>query len=69
MEPYRDLLNRVACFADPSTGLVQHSYKGVMTSFFVSVGQSARIERDETITILQRINEQEFKLIRLRKTA
>ena len=33
---YRDCLNRIACYADGATGLVEHEYKKVKTkSMFI----------------------------------
>lgn len=35
---YRDCLNRIACYADGATGLVEHEYKKVKTKTIVPVG-------------------------------
>ena len=48
---YRDCLNRIACYADGATGLVEHEYKKVKTKTIVPVGGEYFIERDKTITV------------------
>ena len=45
---YRDCLNRIACYADGATGLVEHEYKKVKTKTIVPVGGEYFIERDKT---------------------
>ena len=46
---YRDCLNRIACYADGATGLVEHEYKKVKTKTIVPVGGEYFIERDKTV--------------------
>ena len=62
LKPYFDCRNRCVCYADASTGLVEHEYKHVKTSTCIPIGGIYRIERENTITILTRISEREFQI-------
>ena len=59
---YRDCLNRIACYADGATGLVEHEYKKVKTKTIVPVGGEYFIERDKTITVLRRTEASDFEI-------
>lgn len=59
---YYDRKNRCACFADPETGLIEHSYRGVKTKTQIPIGGEYSIERDETITTLRRTQNDYFEV-------
>ena len=56
LQRINDCKGRCACFVDPMTGLVKHEYKKVKTSSRIPVGGEYTIERDDTVTVLKRIN-------------
>ena len=62
LKPYYDRRNRCVCFADASTGIIEHEYKHEKTSTCIPIGGQYRIERDDTVTILTRISKDKFKV-------
>ena len=68
MHQYSDIEGRCACFADAATGIVEHKYKGVQTKTRIPVGGDYSIERENTVTILKRVNDKEFAVTRSYKT-
>ena len=62
LKRYNDCRERCACFADAATGEVAHEYKHVKTTTRIPIGGTYRIERDDTVTILTRVSEQEFSV-------
>ena len=62
LKPYYDIRKRCVCYADASTGVIEHKYKHEKTSTCIPIGGTYRIERDDTVTILTRIDHEEFKV-------
>lgn len=62
LKRYDDCKGRCACYADPSTGLIEHDYKRVKTKTIIPVGGVYVIERDQTETILQRVSDRYIKV-------
>ncbi len=59
----KDCKGHCACFADAATGVIEHKWKKVKTSTRISIGGEYRIERDDTVTIIRRINSKEFQVM------
>ena len=62
LRKYVDNLGRCVCFADPLTGIVEFKYKGAKTRTCVQIGGVYIIERDETVTMLERVSNEEFRV-------
>ncbi len=69
LKPYKDCRERCICYADPATGEIEHEYKREKTSTQIPIGGKYRVERDDVITILTRISDQEFTVDSYRKAA
>lgn len=65
----RDCKDRLACFVDDATGMVEHEYKKVKTKTVVPVGHEYTIERDTTITRLIRVTEHRFEVYKTESVA
>jgi hypothetical protein len=61
MKAYKDCRERCVCYADAETGLIKHEYRHEKTSTHIPIGGTYRIERDSIVTILTRVNRQEFR--------
>lgn len=64
LNPYYDARNRICCYADATTGIIEHEYKRVKTRIKLPVGGEYCLERDNTITIFRRMEELEFEIER-----
>ncbi len=54
MVEVRDGKQRLACKYDAETGLIEALYKGYKASTRLAVGESFRVERDTTVTVVTR---------------
>ena len=54
MVEIRDGKKRLACKYDAETGLIEALYKGYKASTRLAVGESFRVERDTTVTVVTR---------------
>lgn len=54
MVEVRDGKKRIACKYDAETGLIEALYKGYKASTRLAVGESFRVERDTTVTVVTR---------------
>lgn len=54
MVEVRDGKKRLACKYDAKTGLIEALYKGYKASTRLAVGESFRVERDTTVTVVTR---------------
>lgn len=64
MEPYYDARNRICCYADVLTGVIEHEYKHVKTKVCLPIGGEYSLERDNTVTIFRRTEKSEFEIER-----
>lgn len=60
MNSFFDCRGRLACKGDPETGLVECWYKKHMTSAILQIGESFKVEREDTITIITRASANTF---------
>lgn len=54
MVEVRDGKKRLVCKYDAETGLIEALYKGYKASTRLAVGESFRVERDTTVTVVTR---------------
>lgn len=62
LEPIRDCQNHLVCFADAFTGQIVSKYKKQITKTIIPVGGEFIIIRDETETVIKRINDSELNV-------
>lgn len=62
MEKIRDCDNRLACIADPATGLIEFCYKKAKTRTHIPIGAVFTIERDGIITNIKRVSTLAFEV-------
>ena len=51
LQQYKDINGHCVCFADASTGLVEHKCKGICTRTKIPYGGEYSIEKGNTITV------------------
>lgn len=64
LKPIEDCKQHVVCFIDESTGLVETKYKKQTTKVKLAVGNEISITRDGTETIIKRISDTDYEVIR-----
>ena len=69
MKQYKDCLGRCVCYGDAFTGVVEHEYKKVKTKTTVPIGGEYTVVRDSIITILKRIDTEDFQVTSYRNAA
>lgn len=64
MKPIKDYENKVVCYADSATGLVESKQKKLKTSTYLPIGGVVTIERERTKTVVRRKSEKELEVTR-----
>ena len=58
----RDEKGRVACVADPLTGIIEIKYNKIFVQTVLEIGKSLTIERDGSVTTLTRLSVGDFHI-------
>lgn len=56
----RDAHGRVACVADPLTGVIEIKYSKIFVQTVLEIGKSLTIEREGAVTTLTRLSAADF---------
>ena len=62
MKQYKDKIGHCICYADAFTGLVEQKNGRVKSSTILPIGGEFRVERDDVVTILKRVDTIEFQI-------
>lgn len=56
----RDAKGRIACIADPLTGIIEIKYNKIFVQTILEIGKSLTIEREGGVTTLTRLSATDF---------
>ena len=59
----RDCKNRVICYGDAMTGMVENKYKSQILKMYIPIGGNLSIKRDDTMTYIRRRNQHRFDVM------
>lgn len=59
----RDEKGRVACVADPLTGIIEIKYNKIFVQTVLEIGKSLTIEREGVVTTLTRLSTTDFHVV------
>ena len=58
----RDAKGRIACIADPLTGIIEIKYNKIFVHTTLEIGKSLTIEREGAVTTLTRLSAGDFHI-------